>query len=205
MDEQENVVNLDLANHEDNTPKPLVNESYRDKVMNQRGRPNTDDLGLSDTEWEENLEIPRPINLKLSTRRTKPNDRARQKEKSLKFRGQRYHLNECREGRHPTTPREYFNMRHLAARNVIERCFRMLKNRWAILRSPSCYPMKTHNMIVIACCLLHNLIRRDNAGDPLDDEVENLVPEPAEEPMEEPAEVDGPISTVETSESWTLF
>ncbi|KAF7800669.1 protein ALP1-like [Senna tora] len=75
------------------------------------------------------------------------------------------------------------------------------ENRWAILRSPSFYPVKTHNMIVIACCLLHNLIRRENVGDPLNDEAENLDPEPAEEH----AEVDGPISTVETSESWTLF
>ncbi|KAF7805285.1 protein ALP1-like [Senna tora] len=70
------------------------------------------------------------------------------------YRGQRYHLNEWREGRHPTTPRECVNMRHSAARNVIERCFGMLKNRWAILRSPSFYPVKTHNMIVIACCTI---------------------------------------------------
>ncbi|KAF7844027.1 protein ALP1-like [Senna tora] len=117
------------------------------------------------------------------------------------YRGQRYHLNEWREGRHPTTPRECFNMRHSAARNVIERCFGMLKNRWAILRSPLFYPVKTYNMIVIACCLLHNLIHRENVGDPLNDEAKNLDPEPAEEH----AEVDGPISTVETSESWTLF
>ncbi|KAF7841636.1 protein ALP1-like [Senna tora] len=103
------------------------------------------------------------------------------------YRGERYHLNEWREGRHPTTPRECFNMRHSAARNVIERCFRMLKNWWAILRSPSFYPVKTHNMIIIACC--NNMIRRDNAGDPLNDEAENLVLEPAEEPVEEPAEV----------------
>ncbi|KAF7812299.1 protein ALP1-like [Senna tora] len=31
------------------------------------------------------------------------------------FRGQRYHLNEWRQGRHPTNPRECFNMRHSAA------------------------------------------------------------------------------------------
>ncbi|KAF7815179.1 protein ALP1-like [Senna tora] len=101
------------------------------------------------------------------------------------FRGQRYHLNEWREGRHPTNPRECFNMRHSAARNLIERCFEMLKNRWAILRSPLYYPVKTHNLIVIACCLLHNLIRRENARDPLHDEVENLVPEPTEEPVQD--------------------
>ncbi|KAF7841837.1 protein ALP1-like [Senna tora] len=117
------------------------------------------------------------------------------------FKGQRYHLNEWREGRHPTNPREYFNMRHSVARNVIERCFRMLKNRLAILRSPSFYNVRTHNVIVIVCCLLHNLIRRENAHDPLDDEIENLVPEPVEEPTED----DPTIRTIESSEIWTLF
>ncbi|XP_019190791.1 PREDICTED: uncharacterized protein LOC109185266 [Ipomoea nil] len=56
------------------------------------------------------------------------------------FRGQRYHLNEWRQGHQPTTPQEFFNMKHAAARNVIERCFGLLKMRWAILRSPSFYP-----------------------------------------------------------------
>ncbi|XVF63722.1 hypothetical protein PTKIN_Ptkin09bG0108800 [Pterospermum kingtungense] len=37
------------------------------------------------------------------------------------FRGQRYHLNEWRQGYQPTTPEEFFNMKHAAARNVIER------------------------------------------------------------------------------------
>ncbi|KAF7844209.1 protein ALP1-like [Senna tora] len=76
-------------------------------------------------------------------------------------------------------------MRHSAARNVINRCLGMLKNRWAILRSPSYYHVQTHNKIVVACCLLHNLIRRENARDPLDDEAKNLVPEPVEEPVED--------------------
>ncbi|KAF7812029.1 protein ALP1-like [Senna tora] len=49
------------------------------------------------------------------------------------YRGQRYHLSEWREGRNPTNPKECFNMRHSSARNVIERCFGMLKKRWAIL------------------------------------------------------------------------
>nr|KAJ0208084.1 hypothetical protein LSAT_V11C500276800 [Lactuca sativa] len=33
------------------------------------------------------------------------------------YRGQRYHLNDCRAGHQPTTPKELFNMRHLSARN----------------------------------------------------------------------------------------
>ncbi|MFQ6663786.1 hypothetical protein Gotur_031166, partial [Gossypium turneri] len=39
------------------------------------------------------------------------------------FRGQRYHLNEWRQGYQPSTPEEFFNMKHASARNVIERCF----------------------------------------------------------------------------------
>ena len=38
------------------------------------------------------------------------------------YRGQRYHLNEWREGHMPTTHEEFFNMKHSTTRNVIERC-----------------------------------------------------------------------------------
>ncbi|KAL5544075.1 hypothetical protein UlMin_007859 [Ulmus minor] len=90
------------------------------------------------------------------------------------FRGQRYHLSEWIVGQQPTSPEELFNLRHSSARNVIERCFGVLKNRWAILRSPSFYPIKTQNHIIMACCLLHNFIRREMPDDipdmSLDDE-----------------------------------
>ncbi|PPE00500.1 hypothetical protein GOBAR_DD02482 [Gossypium barbadense] len=58
------------------------------------------------------------------------------------FRGQRYHLNEWRQGYQPSSPQEFFNMKHASARNVIERYFGLLKLRWGILRSPSFYPVK---------------------------------------------------------------
>ncbi|KAJ8755013.1 hypothetical protein K2173_015525 [Erythroxylum novogranatense] len=61
------------------------------------------------------------------------------------FRSQRYHLNEWRQSYQPRPTEEFFNMKHASARNVIERCFGLLKIRWAILRSPSFYPIKTHN------------------------------------------------------------
>ncbi|KAF7844003.1 protein ALP1-like [Senna tora] len=83
------------------------------------------------------------------------------------YREQRYHLNTWRQGRHPTSPQECFNMRHSYARNVIEQSFGMLKNRCTILRSTSFYPIKTHNRVTIACCLLHNLCLQDNALDPV--------------------------------------
>ncbi|EOY18929.1 Retrotransposon protein, putative [Theobroma cacao] len=89
---------------------------------------------------------------------------------------------EVKEGHQPTTLEEFFNMKHVAARNVIERCFGLLKIRWAILRSPSFYPIKIHNRIIIACCLLHNFIRREMTFDLIEDEVgeylhDNTTPE----------------------------
>jgi len=66
------------------------------------------------------------------------------------FRGQKYHLSEWRPSCQPTTPTEFFNMKHSQAHNVIERCFGLLKNRWAIIReSPSFYPIRTQNRIII--------------------------------------------------------
>ncbi|CAL2255905.1 unnamed protein product [Prunus armeniaca] len=74
------------------------------------------------------------------------------------YRGTRYHLSEWRNRRAPNNHEEYFNMKHDAARNVIERCFGLLKMRWGILRSPTFFPIETQCKIITACCLLYNLI-----------------------------------------------
>ncbi|KAL7181786.1 hypothetical protein ACSBR1_040648 [Camellia fascicularis] len=92
---------------------------------------------------------------------------------------QRYHVSIWRERATPSNYQEYFNMKHAQARNVIERCFGLLKMRWAILRSASYYPIRTQNRIITACCLLHNFIRREMAVDPIeddDDDEENQPP-----------------------------
>ncbi|KAG6500566.1 hypothetical protein ZIOFF_040414 [Zingiber officinale] len=65
------------------------------------------------------------------------------------FRGQRYHLNEFH-GHRPHTTEEYFNMKHSKVRNVIERCFGLLKGRWKILASPSFFPIETQVCIILA-------------------------------------------------------
>ncbi|KAK9292927.1 hypothetical protein L1049_020908 [Liquidambar formosana] len=111
------------------------------------------------------------------------------------YRGQRYHLNDWRQGNTPNTPKEFFNMKHSAARNVIERCFGPLKLRWAILRSNSFYPVKTHCKIIVACCLLHNLIQREMPVDL----VEALF-------VEQVNQVQGePITTIESSNQWNAW
>ncbi|KAK2656384.1 hypothetical protein Ddye_009436 [Dipteronia dyeriana] len=46
------------------------------------------------------------------------------------YKGTRYHLSEWRDGCAPQNMKEYFNMKYTSARNVIERCFGLLKMRW---------------------------------------------------------------------------
>ncbi|PPD89508.1 hypothetical protein GOBAR_DD13573 [Gossypium barbadense] len=67
------------------------------------------------------------------------------------FRGQRYHLNVWCQGYQPSTPEEFFNMKHASTCNVIEICFGLLNLRWGILRSPSFYPVKL-------CQVFHNQV-----------------------------------------------
>ncbi|KAL4035760.1 hypothetical protein IC575_004467 [Cucumis melo] len=76
--------------------------------------------------------------------------------------GQRYHLQEWRGAANaPTNAKEYFNMKHSSARNVIERAFGVLKGRWAILRGKLYYPLQVQCRTILACVLLHNLINRE--------------------------------------------
>ncbi|MFQ6666971.1 hypothetical protein Gotur_033147, partial [Gossypium turneri] len=67
-------------------------------------------------------------------------------------------------------------MKHASARNVIERCFELIKLRWGILRSPSFYPVRVHNRIIIVCCLLHNFIRTYMSIDPIEAELGEGLP-----------------------------
>ncbi|TYK19867.1 retrotransposon protein [Cucumis melo var. makuwa] len=61
----------------------------------------------------------------------------------------------------PTNAKEYFNMKHSSARNVIEHAFGVLKGRWTILRGKSYYPLQVQCRTILACVLLHNLINRE--------------------------------------------
>ncbi|KAH6823449.1 hypothetical protein C2S53_014657 [Perilla frutescens var. hirtella] len=114
------------------------------------------------------------------------------------FRGQRYHLSEWRTGRQPLTPEEFFNMKHASARNVIERCFGMLKMRWDIIRNPNFYPIKQQGRIIMACCLLQNHIRENMPVDPIEIRY-------GDNPQHEgPIELDGDlITSVEPTQEWT--
>ncbi|XP_012842536.1 PREDICTED: putative nuclease HARBI1 [Erythranthe guttata] len=126
------------------------------------------------------------------------------------FRSQRYHLNDWSERHQPTTAEELFNMKHSSARNIIERLFGLLKSRWGILRSPSYYPIKIQNRIIMACCLLHNFIRREMGGYQLesDDDLEDGEGEEGMESENEDSEDeydDEYINVIEPSNEWTTF
>ncbi|KAL0438916.1 UNVERIFIED_CONTAM: hypothetical protein Slati_2374600 [Sesamum latifolium] len=80
------------------------------------------------------------------------------------YRGTRYHLPEWRgQGRRYRTLQDMFNHAHSQLRNVIERAFGVLNKRFPILQwgMPS-YLLNHQVDIVIACCTLHNFIRRDD-------------------------------------------
>ncbi|RVW22028.1 uncharacterized protein LOC104877720 isoform X1 [Vitis vinifera] len=100
------------------------------------------------------------------------------------YRGERYHLQEYR-GRHnqPIRYKELFNYRHSSLRNIIERCFGVLKTRFPILRMMPCYKPSRQPSIVVACCTLHNWIRLSTRNDQLfrEYEVEDLSIEGEEE------------------------
>ncbi|KAK6134034.1 hypothetical protein DH2020_032213 [Rehmannia glutinosa] len=119
------------------------------------------------------------------------------------FRGQRYHLNDWSERHQPTSAEEFFNMKHSSARNTIERLFGLLKTRWGILRSPSYYPIKIQNRIIMACCLLHNFIRQEMGG--YDDEDDIQDGEGGHLNNNEIDEEEELVTTIEPSNEWTTF
>ncbi|XP_020992483.2 uncharacterized protein LOC110278576 [Arachis duranensis] len=115
------------------------------------------------------------------------------------YRGTRYHVREWAQGaRAPRNHQEYFNRVHSSARNIIERCFGLLKKRWSILRSPSFYPLKTQSQIIIACCLLQNFIRKSMGMDPEEEGsiLDEFMPDGDEAQ-------DGMIDVVENTNEWT--
>ncbi|KAK4260068.1 hypothetical protein QN277_003236 [Acacia crassicarpa] len=82
------------------------------------------------------------------------------------FKGERYHLNDYRGRRNqPRSTKELFNHRHSSLRNVIERSFGALKNRFPILRKMPPFAFRKQALIVIACCAVHNFIRDHHIAD----------------------------------------
>ncbi|XP_021757967.1 uncharacterized protein LOC110723003 [Chenopodium quinoa] len=83
------------------------------------------------------------------------------------YRGERYHLRDYRGATSPQGPGEIFNYTHSSLRNVIERCFGVLKARFPILRDMPSYDLKRQKYIILLCCVIHNFIKMCKDGDPL--------------------------------------
>ncbi|KAG8363844.1 hypothetical protein BUALT_Bualt19G0064700 [Buddleja alternifolia] len=116
------------------------------------------------------------------------------------YKGVRYHLNDWGEGSMvPQNSRELFNMNHSTARNVVERSFGLLKKQWAVLRSPTFYPIKIQNRIIMACILLHNFIHMEMSVDPLEHELDDMD---LENELDHDVEF---IETIETSHKWSSW
>lgn len=80
--------------------------------------------------------------------------------------GVRYHLHEYRgANKLPRNAKELFNHRHSCLRNVIQRSFNVLKTRFPILKLAPQYAFHIQRDIVIAACVLHNYIRREERDD----------------------------------------
>ncbi|KAL0534719.1 hypothetical protein IC582_029011 [Cucumis melo] len=115
------------------------------------------------------------------------------------YRGQRYHLQEWRGAENaPSTSKEFFNMKHFSARNVIERAFGVLKGRWVILREKSYYPVEVQCRTILACCLLHNLINREMTTFDIVDDIDEVDSTHA-------TSVAHDIHYIETSNEWTRW
>ena len=76
------------------------------------------------------------------------------------YRGVKYHLKEWgRANLKPQSPTELFNLRHSSARNVIERIFGVIKNKFKILDRGCWFDIQTQAAVVLSLCALHNNLR----------------------------------------------
>lgn len=85
------------------------------------------------------------------------------------YRNERYYLQNFHgSGAQLRRKKELFNHRHSSLRLVVERTFGIWKNQFPILENMPPYEISAQRLIVIACCTVHNFIRKDYADiDPL--------------------------------------
>ena len=83
------------------------------------------------------------------------------------FKGTTYHISEFRHhsGHPPQGKYEMFNFLHSSLRNVIERSFGVLKQKWRILKVISSFSTRTQKHIILACMTLHYFIRDSKLQD----------------------------------------
>jgi hypothetical protein len=76
------------------------------------------------------------------------------------YRGVRYHLKEWAKDRtqRPANAKEFYNLSHSKARNVVERTIGLLKKRWGVLRGFIDCDHSTVKHVIYACSALHNML-----------------------------------------------
>jgi hypothetical protein len=78
------------------------------------------------------------------------------------YRNERYHLASfCGRRGGPSGKLETFNYRHSLLRSIVERAFRIMKRRFRILDRMNPYSTDFQLLIIVACCCIHNFIRKD--------------------------------------------
>jgi hypothetical protein len=96
------------------------------------------------------------------------------------YKGSTYHLPEFHLRRQCAPQRKYekFNFLHSSLRNVIERSFEVLKQKWHILKLMPSFSPKRQMQISIACMALHNFIRDSELRDEFNkcDDDEDYMP-----------------------------
>ncbi|XP_059656218.1 uncharacterized protein LOC132303127 isoform X2 [Cornus florida] len=82
------------------------------------------------------------------------------------YQGVRYHLHEYKGANQlPRSAKELFNHRHSSLRNAIQKSFDVLKARFPILKLAPQYGFHIQRDIVIAACVIHNHVRREEKND----------------------------------------
>nr|CAD1818510.1 unnamed protein product [Ananas comosus var. bracteatus] len=108
------------------------------------------------------------------------------------FRGERYHLSQFDGNTRARThrgPRDLYNHRHTQLRNVVEKAFGILKKRFKVLRQVTPFPYKVQCRIDLACCVIHNFIKRHQGSDIYFNM--QMEPTPLEEQAEDPTRLVG--------------
>ncbi|XP_058197837.1 uncharacterized protein LOC131313503 isoform X3 [Rhododendron vialii] len=70
---------------------------------------------------------------------------------------------------------DLFNHKHSSLRNVIERCFGVLKARFRILKAMPKYKTACQPKIVVACCVVHNWVLMQQGRDEFFKQIEEEV------------------------------
>ena len=81
------------------------------------------------------------------------------------YKGTKYHLPEYRNGPAPRGMKEKYSYAHSSLRNVVERAFGVLKEKWRMMKIVPSFPIAKQSKIIVACMALHNFIRERDDED----------------------------------------